>query len=264
MLLFFIRLLRHLLSLPFAWASTLLSFFHVPASATLADLAGRISGRGDQQSLALRLMALHFGEPAALAHGRGLLARRPTADVAVLVGLMECNIGEADSARQCFALAQSLGRDREGLGELLEYVLSDRDGRSAEVLPALLRRSDLSPFVRRHLLTEQAWSLLSAGRLDQAADGARYLLSIDACAPASMLLWVLGLREGRDDPLHRRDGFRASSGYSPWTLAITGCFAVGLIDHAEQMLRELAQRDPAAAEQIRLRLQRPAPRGAPA
>ena len=253
---FLIRLLRWLMSLPFLWSGRLAATLNFPVSAALLRIAWVVGGSGRVARMALGELFKRAGAEIAMAQGELWLTKRLTPEVAAFVGLLAIQCERTDRARELLALAHECGDDPEGMIDILELGLAERNedpSVSLELAQRWESRRDLAPTASKFVHSRLLWDDLHQGRLDEAARRVKHLLAVaDDVLPAA-IMWALCTRQGRRADANRY--LRHAGPAKPVEVLAGQCmagFAVGLRAEAEEMLDQLDSMDAAAADRVRL------------
>jgi hypothetical protein len=166
--------------------------------------------------------------------------------------------GEIDLARQMLAMGKQAGTDRDGMLDVLEWMLTAGTG-DAGAMEALMGqlevRRDLPPVLTRQVLTARLWEAVQRQRFDEARHRAEHLLAIEEVPQARMALWVLAKREGdiraADAHLQKAD----LDARHKLSFQILGNMAIGFVEEARALQAQLQKLDPAQASLAGLSLQ---------
>jgi hypothetical protein len=251
---FLFRWIGIVLAVPLSWLGQLASWVSVPMGRSLYAAAWRLGGDGETACRALAATARAYGEAAALAEARRWVeqapGRRSCAPIAAHGGMLALQSGELDLARQMLAMGKQAGTDRNGVLELLEWMLTagTGDGAAVEALARQLEaRRDLPPVLSRQVLTARLWEAVQRQRFEEARQRAEHLLAIEEVPQARMALWVLAKREGdiRGAEEHLRQANLEPR--HKLSFQILGNVAIGFMEEARALQAQLHKIDPVQA-----------------
>jgi len=188
-----------LLSLPFLWLGQLTGMLKLPLSVPLLRTAWLLGGDG--QVARTTLLAIHHrdGLHAARVQAARWMETSPRAEIAVFAGLMALGAGEVELAEGFLARGQGMGKDRDGLLELLEFGLAGQcgaTGSATQLARRMEQQRDLPPVVSRVILNQLLWDAMLDGRHDEARRRAEHLLEVEDMPQAEMALWALAKLHG--------------------------------------------------------------------
>jgi len=182
-LMFIIRFIRMLLSLPFLWGGQLTGMFQMPISIPLLRAAWWISANGQTGLSALVAIAKHGDAAQAIGCAIAWTEKYPRVELSAYAGILAANAGLEDVARNMLVAAKQLPVDQLGLTELLEFSIAMRFDASpnaaCDYARGLEARSDLSPTVSKMMHAELLWNEMLTERLGQAKRRAQYILSVE-------------------------------------------------------------------------------------
>ena len=240
---FLVRWTCRAISLPLVWAGRLAAMFKSPAGASFLKAAWAIGGDGTVAQMALSEISKYAGAEAARAQGQIWMARSAHPQIASFTGLLACNSGDIEAARDYLVRGREHGDDPSGLLELLEFVIAARDDRpdaSTELAERLSQRTDLSPAVSKMVLTELLWASMLRGEFGRAREHAERLVQVESNPPASIALWALAEAEGDRGRAERH--LADAHGFAPDQQLYYMCLgsaATGRRDEAIRSAREL-------------------------
>jgi hypothetical protein len=254
---FFVRWIGRLLAVPLVWTGQLVGWVAPPAAGALYGIAWWLSGDGQIAAMALKSASKTHGDLAALAMAIGWMQKRPRPQIAAIGGLTALQLGRIEIARQMLQAGQQVGTDRDGLLELLEWLLvtATGDGKAVQDLACRLeKRRDLPPLLARQVLTTQLWEAIQHQRFDEARQRAEHLLTIEDVPQAEMALWALDKREGdvQGAEMHLRQARLEPS--HKISFQILGNISIGFLEEARALLAQLQQVDPGRAASMRAML----------
>ncbi len=247
---FLVRWIATLLAAPLVWLGRLAGYANVRVARALYAAAWRVSRDPDTACLALGATSAGYGEQAALALSRQWLQDRTCPAIAAYAGLLALQVAQVDLAWRLLGQGKQAGTDRNGMLDLLEWLLVSGTGDGHAVRDLAGRwasRHDLQPLLSRQVLTTLLWEALQNQRFDEALHRARHLLSIEDVPQAQMALWALAKRDGdirqaeaclrlaRLEPRHKL------------SYQILGNAAIGFLEEARALLAQLEKLDPAQA-----------------
>lgn len=196
-----IRLLRHLVALPFLYAGTVALWLQQSWSTTLLVWAWHIGHDGKMGRTALAAINQTQGTAEALDHGLAWSAVHPAPDVVTMTGLLALSCGRLDDAYACVETAASVGEDAEGYIHLLRLHLAEQQPDAGplmrEMADELVARNDLNPTVTMFALNEAAWSAVFTDRNEDAAIHTQRLARTGQNGNTNALQYVLAYRAGR-------------------------------------------------------------------
>ena len=261
---FLFRWIGIALAVPLVWLGQLVGWVSVPLARLLYTVAWQIGGDGETACRALGATAQAYGEAAALAEAQRWVeraaGRRSCALIAAWGGMLALQNGEIDLARQMLAMGKRAGTDRNGMLELLEWLLTagTGDGAAVEALARQLEeRRDLSPVLSRQVLTTRLWEAVQRQRFEEARRRAEHLLAIEEVPQARMALWVLAKRDG---DIRAAEAHLRQADLEPrhkLSFQILGNVAIGFIEEARALQAQLQKIDPAQAGLAGLALRPP-------
>ncbi|HET6428098.1 MAG TPA: hypothetical protein VFJ30_06805 [Phycisphaerae bacterium] len=256
-----IRLLRKLFALPFIWLGQLAVMLQQPGPAIpLLRMAWRISGEGRIGLTALVQVFRVYGREASSAEARQWMQKHPRTEVAAWAGLLALDSKRLEDARQMLDRGLQLGRDREGMLDMLQLrvMLVEGDtGRLRQFCRDMEARRDATPQVSKTILSFLAMDALEGGRFDEARRRASFLLQVEDSAAAHVVLWALATRDGRED-VAARHLRRASACDRLECLSqqAVAADAIGDTEQSRRCLAELHETRPEFAEGMEERLAR--------
>jgi len=251
---FVLRWIGRLIAVPLVWTGQLADWVLPSAAGALYGIAWRLSGDGRIAGRALASARRTHGDLAALAMAVGWMQERPRSEIGAIGGLTALQLGRIEIARQMLEAGRKAGTDREGLLDLLEWLLvtATADGKAVqELADRLEKRRDLPPVLTRQVLTTQLWEALQHQRFDEARRRAEHLLSIEDVPQAEMALWALDKREG-DVQAAERHLEQANLELShKLSFQILGNISIGFFEEARARLAQLEKLEPARAARMR-------------
>lgn len=250
---FLIRWIRELLSMPFLWAGWLALAFKFPLDVPLLKAAWYISRNGRRGHIALQAVHRRQGARAAALQAQSWLQSHPRPELAAFAGLLAVDAGNMDLAKTCLQQGQQLGKERDGMLELLEFHIISRTGSpdtQAQLAQRFGTRNDLSAVLSKLVLIQTLWDDMLIGHWDDAAAKAGRLLAVADTPEAEAALWALALKRG-----DQRSAESHLSRVKLPTLQRTqylclGSAAIGDKEQAGKYFEELRQAEPAMAQHI--------------
>jgi hypothetical protein len=194
-----ISTIRMLLSLPFLWCGQLAGMFQMPVSIPLLKAAWWVSTDGQVGLKALTAVA-NLGENSeAIGCALAWMEKYPRVELAAYAGLLAANAGLDDIARNMLVMCQQLGKDKQGLTELLEFTIAKHYeplGAAGECARRFENRNDLSPNVSVMISTELLWEAMLTGHLDEVKRRAEHMLSVGVAPVASVAMAAMASKRG--------------------------------------------------------------------
>lgn len=187
------------------WLGRLAACGNVHVAGTLYAMAWWLGRDPDAACLALAAANSTSGDQAALAQARHWLQGRTCPAIAAYAGLLALQAARVDLAWNLLQQGKQAGSDRNGMLDLLEWLLvtGTGDGRAVrELARRWASRRDLQPLLTRQVLTTLLWEAVQDQRFDEAHQRAMHLLTIEDVPQAQMALWALAKRDG---DIHRAD-----------------------------------------------------------
>jgi hypothetical protein len=257
---FVLRWMGRLLAVPLVWAGELIGWVAPAAAGSLYTIAWWLGGDGQVAGMALASASKTQGDVAALAMAIGWMQRRPRPEIAAMGGLTALQLGRIEIAQQMLEAGRQIGTDRDGLLELLEWLLvtATGDGKAVQELAGRLEmRRDLPPVLARQVLTTQLWEAIQHQRFDEARQRAEHLLMIEDVPQAEMALWALDKREGDvvGAEMHLRQARLEPS--HKLSFQILGNISIGFLEEARALLAQLRKLDPDRAASMQAMLSWP-------
>lgn len=246
---FIVRAIGQIVSLPLLWAGLLAGYLGGPSAALLA-IAWRLNGGGSVARQALVALHRERGAEPALLRAREWLGRRPSADIAAFAGLTALELDDSATAAALLAQGQRLGPDREGLLELLEWLLTARTqgGTAMSSLAARFEaRRDLSPLVSRLVRSTVLWEAMMRRAFEEARRRAEHLLAVEEVPQARLALWALARRDGRTAQAEAHLQRARLEASQKLYFQILGSVAIGEFEEARRLLAWLEALDPQVA-----------------
>lgn len=257
---FVLRWMGKLLAVPLVWTGQLIDWVAPPTAGTLYTIAWWLGGDGRVAGMALASASKTQGDMTALAMAIGWMQRRPRPEIAAMGGLTALQLGRIEIAQQMLEAGQRVGTDRDGMLELLEWLLvtATGDGQAVQELAGRLEaRRDLPPVLARQVLTTRLWEAVQHQRFDEARQRAEHLLMIEDVPQAEMALWALDKREGEvaGAEMHLRQAHLEPS--HKLSFQILGNISIGCVEEARALLAQLQKMDPGRAANMQAMLSWP-------
>lgn len=200
----FVQLVRFLASWPLqALGVLVIAVAKHPAGAALWRAAWRVSGDGLVALRAFAAIRQVQGIAQAKEFACQAAQRHRCVELAVLVGLYALEDDQIDLAGQWLAYAKSLGKDRQGLLELLEFHLAMKGrpmAECAEIAEQLRQRTDVSPTVKLAAHEELAWQAVLRRDFGRAKALAGHVLSVGDNFSLGMAAWAAHTATGDRRP----------------------------------------------------------------
>lgn len=236
-----------LASLPPLWVGQAMLMLGISAGMGLMKLAYALGRDGRVGLLTLECVRKFQGNEAVLEQAR-LWSRAGTCPtVAAFAGIVESALlGRPEQAARWHAEALATGRDDPyGNLDMLGLLLAGRESGERQEAAAreVVRQGRSSGPAAKLALTVLMYRDLEAGRLEEARETARRVLSIEKYIPATIVLWAVAAARGE---AARADALRRELEAAPWSQKLQFWVAANrAIGREEEARRALAEHAPA-------------------